>query len=289
MNLVPLRKNHAMRKLPVALLSIVVLLSACASNNVIEDSSLQHFFDSAGVKGCFALYDNGQGAFTIYNLSRYRDSAYPPGNTFDILGSLIAFQTGAIKDDKAIVLVGDSAVADPAHPGQRTTVKTSFPMARAFQSPNMDNTIVFQKVIDSIGRNNLRKWVDSLHYDNQALDRDSTALYDGALKVTADEQLGLIKKLYFNQLPFYRRPQELVRDMMIKEETTNYKLVYKTGRVLYKDHVLGWVLGWVEENRHPYFFVADFETPDLRAEVDKIGPQLVKQILPTMGFLQGKK
>lgn len=261
-----------MRKLPVALFSFVVLFSACSSNNVNEDNSLQRFFDSAGVKGCFALYDNGQGAFTIYNLSRYRDSAYPPGNTFDILESLIALQTGVIQDDKAIMHVGDSAIS----------------LGAAFRSP-VDNTPVFRKVADSLGRDSLNRWVDSLHYGNQALDKDSGALYDGGLKVTADEQLGLIKKLYFNQLPFFRRPQELVRDMMTKEETSNYKLVYKTGRVLYKDHVTGWVMGWVEENKHPYFFVANFDAPDPRAEVYKIGPQIIKEILPSMGFFQGKK
>lgn len=262
-----------MRKLLVALSSIIILFSSCSTNNVTEDNSLQHFFDSAGVKGCFALYDNGQGAFTVYNLSRYRDSAYPPGNTFDILESLIAFQTGVIKDDKAVIHAGDTAV----------------PLGQAFHAPYMENTAVFKKLTDSIGRDSLRKWVDSLHYGNQALDKDSAALYDADLKIPADEQLGLIKKLYFNQLPFYRRPQELVRDMMAREETTNYKLTYKTGRVFYNDHVMGWVLGWVEENKHPYFFAANFDSPDVHANIDKIGLQVVKGILSSMGFFQGKK
>ena len=166
-----------MRKLLVALSSIIILFSSCSTNNVTEDNSLQHFFDSAGVKGCFALYDNGQGAFTVYNLSRYRDSAYPPGNTFDILESLIAFQTGVIKDDKAVIHAGDTAV----------------PLGQAFHAPYMENTAVFKKLTDSIGRDSLRKWVDSLHYGNQALDKDSAALYDADLKIPADEQLVFIK------------------------------------------------------------------------------------------------
>jgi beta-lactamase class D len=256
-----------MRKLLVALPAIIVLFSACSVNNVSVDDSLGRFFDSAGVHGCFALYDNGQGHFTIYNLSRYRDSAYPAGSTFDIVASLIGFQSGVIKDDKAVML--GSTVGD------------------AFKSNGSEP--IFRKVEDSIGMDSLRKWTDSLHYGNQALDKDTNAVYDGNLTIPADEQLGLIKKLYFNQLPFFQRPQEIVRDMMSKEENTNYKLVIKVATVPYKDHVLGWVLGWVEENKHPYFFVLNLESADPHANAALIGTQIVKRILPSMGFFEGKK
>jgi beta-lactamase class D len=256
-----------MRKLLVALLPLVVFFSSCSINNVTVDDSLGRFFDSAGVKGCFALYDNGSGKFTICNLPRYRDSAYPAGATFDIVASLIAFQSGRIKDDKAVLL--------------NTT------LSDAFKSDSLGS--IFRRVEDSVGRDSLRKWVDSLRYGNQALDKDTNAIYDGNLKIPADEQLGLIKKLYFNQLPFFRRPQEMVRDMMIKEENSNYKLVYKTASVPYNGHVLGWVLGWVEENKHPYFFALNLESADPHADVALIGTQIVKRIFPAMGFFEGKK
>jgi beta-lactamase class D len=275
-----------MRKLLVALPALAVLFTACSINNVTEDSSLGRFFDSAGVRGCFAFYDNGQGHFTIYNLPRYRDSAYSAGATFDILSSLVAFQSGVVKDDKAIVLTGDSAIDDPAHPGGRTTVKVDYSITRAFQSDAMENDVVFRRLADSIGPDSLKKWVDSLHYGDQKL---GTPPNGNAIKIPADEQLGLIKKLYFNQLPFYRPIQEMVRAMMTTESNSNYKLVYKTSRVLYKDHVLGWVMGWVEENKHPYFFVLNVESPDTHADITGIGNQIVKRILSSMGFFQGKK
>src|ERR1700735_763777 len=89
-----------MKAIPVFFL-IAIFFSACSTNNVTVDDSLGRFFDSAGVKGCFALYDNGQGRFTIYNLPRYRDTAYPAGATFDILQSLIALQTGTLSNEKS--------------------------------------------------------------------------------------------------------------------------------------------------------------------------------------------
>ena len=75
---------------------ICFILSGCSTNNVKEDESLKTYFDSAGVKGCFGLFNNGENNFIIYNLSRYRDSAYTPASTFKIVNSLIGIQTGVI-------------------------------------------------------------------------------------------------------------------------------------------------------------------------------------------------
>ena len=272
-----------MRKLLAALPVIAVLFSACSINNVTEDDSLGRFFDSAGVKGCFALYDNGQGRFTVYNLPRYRDSLYPAGSTFDIVASLIAFQSGVIKDAKAKVFPEAAYTADSARPGGLANLTLS----DAFKID--DSHRVFKRVEDSVGMDSLRKWVDSLHYGNQALDKDTDAVYDGSLRLPADQQLGLIKKLYFNQLPFFRPTQEMVRDMFTKEENSNYKLVVKVARVSYEGHAFGWVLGWVEENKHPYFFALNLDSPDPGADITGIGIQVVKRILPSMGFFQGKK
>ena len=52
---------------------IFAVLTGCTSNNVSEDKELKPYFDSAGVTGCFGLFDNGENNFVIYNLPRYRD------------------------------------------------------------------------------------------------------------------------------------------------------------------------------------------------------------------------
>ena len=68
---------------------ISVCFFACSSNNVKTDDSLEKYFTENNVSGCFALLDNGTGEFTVYNLTRYRDSAYLPASTFKIVNSLI--------------------------------------------------------------------------------------------------------------------------------------------------------------------------------------------------------
>ena len=239
-----------MKTVLFALLIGSFLFTACSSGNVTLDNSLEHYFDSAGVKGSFSLFDNGQGRFTIYNLPRYRDSLYQPGATFDILQSLIAIETGVAKDDTALI--------------------------------HWDH---------HLGKDTLKKWIDSLQYGNKNIGDDTAAFWsNNTLKINADEQLGLLKKLYFNQLPFFQRTQEIVRRMMPAENTSSYRLTYKTAQGTKEDgHAIGWVMGWVEENKHPYFFVVNLESADPHKDLGAAGLTIAKGILQELGFFQGKK
>jgi beta-lactamase class D len=278
-----------MKAIP-AFLVITVLFAACSTNNVTVDDSLGRFFDSAGVKGCFALFDNGQGHFTIYNLPRYRDSAFSPDGTFDLVQSLIALQTGVASDERRPAVGSNSMRADTANP---QWVAPLMSLTQAFQASPDSANLGFADLARRIGTDTLKKWLDTLHYGNRDISgsRDSFWL-QGTLKITADEQLGLIKKLYFGQLPFFKRPQEIVRGMLHVESNSNYKLYYKTtsqGNTA-DGKALGWAVGWIEENGHPYFFVVNLDKEgDIRSDTGLIGLEIAKKILRDMGFFGGTK
>jgi len=277
-----------MRGLVVVLVLLLVLFG-CSPNNVTVDDSLGRYFDSAGVKGAFGLFDNGQGRFTIYNLPRYSDSFYSPGATFDIFQSLIAIQTGVKKDDSA---VSDTPIPAAAGPGLAAD------FGREFRDTGSMNRLAFVLLGHDIGRDTLKKWIDSLQYGNRKMG-DSAALkmgdsaafwQDGTLRINCDEQLGLLKKLYFNQLPFFARTQEIVRRMMPAESNSAYRLCYKTAQVAGRDgHRIGWAMGWVEENKHPYFFVVNLESADTTKDLRRTGLEIAKKILQQEGFFEGKK
>ena len=82
---------------------IAIVIGACSPNNVQVDNSLGKYFDENKATGCFAMMDNGTGKFTIYNLSRYRDSSFLPASTFKIVNSLIGLQTGVITNDSMVI------------------------------------------------------------------------------------------------------------------------------------------------------------------------------------------
>ena len=273
-------------RFPVFVL-IALLFTACSTNNVTVDDSMKQNFDSAGVRGDFGLLD-GRGSFTIYNLLRFRDSAFAPGQTFDIVQAMLAIQTGVARDERTPVLGSDMMVADSVHP---QWVAPRMTLTQAFRAGGDSDNLGFRDLARLLGQDTLKKWIDSLRYGNRNIGGSADSFWlTGQLKINSDEQLGLIKKLYFGQLPFQRRSQEAVRNMMLTESNSNYKLVYKTGRVSKAGGpAIGWVVGWVEENRHPYFFVLNLESDRADADLAGIGLQLVKNLLRPMGFFEGKK
>src|ERR1035438_2533476 len=182
---------------------------ACSPNNVNEDNSLKKYFDSANVTGCFGLYDNGQGYFTIYNLRRFRDSAYTPASTFKIVNSLIGIQTGVISDEK-MVIKWDSVKRWNPDWNKDLTMEEAFKLSAV---------PYYQEVARRIGRDTMKKWIDSLGYGNKNISGPIDSFWlNNRLKITPDEEMGLVKKLYFNQLPFYNRTQEIVRKVMLRED-----------------------------------------------------------------------
>jgi beta-lactamase class D len=48
-------------------------------------------------------------------------------------------------------------------------------------------------------------------------------------------------------------------------------------------------VGWIEENRHPYFFVLNVESPDKDFDMSAIRMKVLKDILAKLGFMKGNK
>jgi beta-lactamase class D len=236
----------------------IVLLYACSPNNVKNDTAIAQLMDSAGMQGSFALLENGTEQFTIHNLSRYKDSADAPLNTFFIIPALIGIDQGIINHHDTTLNLNDSAQ-------------------------------FYKAVIAKIGRMQILKVLDSLHYGKGIASADSTHFWeDGSLVITPDEQLGLIKRIYFKELFFQKKSQEQLKKMILMEDNSNYRLSYITGVDTTANKNATWVLGYVEENQHPYFFVLNTNANKSDNLIDN-NIKLLKKILLQQGFLKGTR
>jgi len=270
------------------LLIIVLLasLGSCSMNNLEEDESLAKYFKENNLTGSFGMFNNALGKFTIYNSSRFRDSVYLPASTFKIVNSLIALHTGVAPDEKMII-PWDKVVRPVVEWNKDLT------MSEAFKASAVP---WYQELARRIGKDTMQYWLDSIGYGRQfkrpliTPSNLDTFWLDNSVKVSADEQLGLVKRLYFDQLPFQKRTQRLVREMMLQENNSNYQLSYKTGwATTDKGHALGWLIGWIEENKHVYLFVLNVESPDRNYDMSTVRLKILKQILKGYGFFEGKK
>ena len=239
-----------------AFILMVFIVYACSPNNVKNDPNIVKILDSAKVNGTFALMENGSGQFTITDLNMYKDSSYAPLNTFFLIPSLIALDKGYI-----------------------THNETSW--------VNLDSINYYNSIIEKLGRPAILKMIDSLHYGKGIVSNDLNSFWkNGSLRITADEQLGLIKRLYFGELPFQKRSQDIFKKMIVKEDNASYKLSYIKGSDS-TQFSASWLLGYIEENKHPYFFVMHLQ-PKNRNVVDSINSVgILKSILLQQGFLKG--
>lgn len=275
------------RVFPAMAIVASLWMTACSTNNITQENELKKYFDSAKVEGCFGMFDNGQGQFTIYNMPRYRDSAYTPASTFKIFNSLVALGTGRIFSD-TVVVPWDGVVRTSPSGDTMTDWNKDMNMREAFAVSNVG---FYQEMARRIGRDTMQKMLDSVGYGNKKIGAAIDRFWlDNSLKITPDEELGLVKRLYFKQLPFQNREQEIVKDLMIREKTDKYTLAYKTGwGTTEKGNQLGWLVGWIEENNHPYFFVLNIESPDPKVDFKTIRLSILKSILKEKGFFEGRK
>lgn len=264
----------------------IITLAACTPNNITVDDSLGQYFKENGASGTFGLFDNGKGEFTMYNVVRFSDSAYLPASTFKIVNSLIGLETRHVKDSTTI-FAWDSV--DRGRP----ECNRNMSMGDAFR---ISCPPWYQHLARLIGKDTMQHWLDTLGYGFSRSDTFKIAenldtfWLDNSIKVTADEQLGLVKRLYFDQLPFTKRSQRIVREMMLWESNANYQLSYKTGWGNTENgHALGWIVGWIEENKHPYFFVLQIEHPDKNVDMKTIRIKMLKDMLKKLGFFEGRK
>ena len=287
----PLRKFLCMRRITFYILPFAFYLISCSSNNVTEDSDLKKYFDNAHVSGCFGLFDNAQGHFTIYNLAGFKDSAYLPAYTFKIVNSLIGIEKGIISNEN-MVIKWDGVTRYYANGDTAVAWNKDLTMKEAFKVSAIP---YYQEVARRIGKDTMQRYLDTLGYGRRygkfsIKNNIDTFWLDNSLKITADEELGLVKKLYFDQLPFFKSTQKMVRNVMLQEDNANYKLSYKTGLGFSPNgNQTGWIVGWVEENRHPYFFVLQLISPDRHFNMQAACSGILKSILKEKGFFEGKK
>lgn len=260
-----------------------LLINACTPNNVKEEKSWEKYFAENKVEGCFMLYDNSKGTFKVYNLARAKER-FLPASTFKIFNSLVGLETGVIKDT-GMVIKWDG-VKRPVDDWNQ-----DLSMAQAFRYSAVN---YYQEVARQVGRETMQKWLDSVKYGNMKISRIDTFWLDNSLQISPDEQLGFVKQLYFDQLPFHKLTMQQVRSVMLMEKTGKYELRYKTGwgRPGYGQRgakEIGWIAGWVEENGRPTFFTLNLETEDHNIKMQEVRMNILKSILKEEGYFEGMK
>ena len=277
-----------MKSILFCLFALLVFWSSCERDNILEQNQWSKIFAKYGVdSACFELADNNHDQILIYNLSR-ASKRYTPASTYKIMNSLIGLETNVALDEN-LTLKWDGTVHSRPEWNKDMNMREAFKVSCVWY---------YQELARRIGKVEMQKYLDTVRYGNKRMGPNVDDFWlNDTLQITADEQVGFVKKLYFDKLPFSQRTQRIVRSLMLQEDSTHYKLYYKTGTnwttVKNKPNILAWIVGFAEKretqkgvitkkdetNYKPYFFAMNFETPDTSMNTREVRINILKEIL----------
>jgi beta-lactamase class D len=268
-------------------------MMSCAESRITEHADWGKKYEQYGIKNaCIIIRDNNHESIHYYNKERCIER-FLPASTFKIFNSLVALET-AVAPDERLLIKWDSVKSRPGC-DQDLTMKDAFAESCLWY---------YQEIARRIGPAKMQHYLDTMKYGNMLMAGSIDKFWiNDSLKISADEQAGFIKRLYFAELPVSERSQRIVKNLMLREEKPGYRLYYKTGTGQVGDKYLYWVTGFIEriehvkehkssmnkidERNYPYFFSQNFEMPVSDTSHDWFDTriEILKEVLKDYGAM----
>jgi beta-lactamase class D len=264
----------------VKLLPLLLICSGATA--VVKAQDLSAFFKNG--EGAFVLYDLKHDRYIRYNEARCRQR-FSPKSTFKIPNSLIGLETGVISDanflipwDRQKYPPQDNWNQEPFnHWAQDQTLRSAIKYSVVWY---------YKELAKRVGENRMQKYVGALNYGNKNISGGVDNFWlNNSLKISADEQIDFLQAFYTGRLPPSKRSTDIVKDILLLEETPAYKLSGKTGGGPIADATyIGWFVGYLETKGDVYFFALNLEGADFPSIRDQ-RVLITKQILSELGYL----
>lgn len=251
------------------LVALAVLAGSTPNPPQLPDVNFAAVFKQ--LDGCFVIREVGRN----WSL-RYRDERCAkrlgPCSTFKMFTALAGLETGVLKDENSL-LKWDGSPQTFKHSEKDHTLATAMR-----DSVNW----YFKVVATQVGSERMARFVKEAAYGNQDA---SSPLNDAALnesmKISADEQVTFLEKLYTDKLPFDPKHQGLVRKILVRDSGDGWTFSGKTGTA--QNEVLGWFVGHVHAHGRDFVFAVNIEGSD--GASGRVAQRLCRKVLAEMGLI----
>jgi len=241
-----------MNHIQVILCLIFFVNTEILSQKVEERNDFKKYFDEYEHEGCFVLHDLNKDLYIKYNPERCAER-FIPASTFKIFNSLVGLETGAVKDEFE-VFKWDS-------------------VKRFYDMWNKDIDMLgafkyscvwfYQELARRIGEEKMQHYITLNHYGNEDITGGIDLFWlNGGLRISADEQIEMLKKLYRDELKFSKRVMDTLKKIMIYDQTDEYTIRAKTGWAIRVEDQIGWFVGYVEKGSDVYFFAVNLQSKE---------------------------
>ena len=236
-------------------------------------------FEEFDVNGSIIIYDASNNKVYEHNSTR-NSTAFFPASTFKILNTLIALETVVIRDD-VTVLTWDGikrkfAGSEVKAWNQDTNLRQAF----------KNSTVWFYQVLArKIGSERMQEFISKVGYGNQQIGKPENIdkfWLEGPLQITPKQQIEFLQKIHAGKLPFSERNLNLLKDIMIVEQTPNYTLRGKTGWATSTNPGIGWFVGYLEQNNQVYYFATNIDMSNVKLAPARI--KITRRCLEMLGL-----
>ena len=226
-------------------------------------------------EGSFVLYDLRNDVWSIHDIE-HATLRVAPDSTYKIYDALFGLEEGVITPQDSFI----------AWNGK------NYP----FETWNSDQTLqsamtssvnwYFQAIDEQLASTNIRNYIQQIGYGNETIGNDLDMYWnESALKISAIEQVELLRKLYHNDFGFSIQNINAVKDAICLSSTDIFSLYGKTGTSRVEENdINGWFIGYVEENGKVYYFATNIQG-NTNATGSK-ATEITEYILSTLGIYE---
>lgn len=214
----------------------------------ISAQDFSKYFEECHVKGSITIYDyNNKKCITSDSLNSHTGTL--PASTFKILNTLIALETGVIKDENEIIKW--PGVTDTVKYGYRPDIYHDITVKEAFK---YSAVWAYMELAERIGKKRYKEYLKMVNYGNGDISIDEPDFWNyGNFAVSPVDQIKLLIGLHEETLPFSKRTFEIVKEIMKEENSNDHIFRAKTGWTRNSEKDIGWWVGYIEKQDNTYF------------------------------------
>lgn len=214
------------------------ILSVCTV--AVSSDSIKEAF--AGRAGSFVIIECASGA-TIFSTENAESEQLPPCSTFKIWNTLIGLESGLVASPEEAFYQWDGQTRSYPDWNRNLTLKEAF---------RVSCVPAYQGLARKIGPERMQFWLNRIDYGNKDISAGIDLFWLPApgrrtLLITSSQQAQLMAKLVCGKMPFSKKAQQVLKEIMAAKTTDQGSLYGKTGSGKLEGATgLGWYVGYVE-------------------------------------------
>lgn len=235
------------------LISATTLLLSSLPLYAKDDALIKKVFNKYAVEGTMIVSSHDGTQQYIYNKERSKQE-FLPASTFKLLNTLIGLKEGVISENTVFKWDGKDRGWNMWNKDQ--TLKSALSYSCVW---------CYQQVAQKVGNSKYLDHFDKVNYGNKKTGPNVQRFWlDGNLRVTAWQQIDLLKKIYDEKLPYPKQDMETLKKIMVIEKKPSYTLYGKTGWANNAIQQVGWFVGFVETKKGPWFFAMNIKMTEMK-------------------------